>query len=266
MTDYDSSKHDITIVDSSSAKPFLEHLEDLRSTIVLCVLTTVASTFLCFAFSPRLFSILIHPLSRMTVYMDTSMPALRSLQPIGAFMMSMKTAFAGGFIIALPLNLFFIGRFLLPALTKKEKKMMLPIFSAGTLLFVIGVLFCYFMVIPLSLRFLWNFSNWIGVINDWTLEYYIAFVTRFLLVFGCMFEMPLIVVSLVFLNVLSYSFLTSNRRYVIVIIFIFAALITPPDVLSQVLLALPLLGLYEISVWCSFLIEKKRLSSKHLAG
>ncbi|RJP59903.1 MAG: twin-arginine translocase subunit TatC [Candidatus Auribacter fodinae] len=264
MSTYDSSEQDMQIHHNSLTKPFIEHLEDLRSTILLCVMSVVITTLICFAFSPGLFSFLIHPLSLMDT--DTHMPALRSLQPVGAFMMSMKTAFAGGVIASLPLNLFLIGKFILPALTNKEKTMLIPVFSAGAVLFAAGIVFCYFMVIPISLRFLWNFASWIGVVNDWTLEYYIEFVTRFLLVFGCMFELPLVVISLVFLNILSYSFLARNRRYVIVIIFIFAALVTPPDVLSQVLLALPLLGLYEISVWCSLLIEKKRLASKHLAG
>lgn len=254
----------------SDTKPFVEHLDDLRSTIVKVIVTFMIGTIVCFYFAPQLLSVLKYPLFRI-VHDYPNAPALdsmlRSLNPTGAFMMGMKLALICGIIITLPLNLYFIAQFLLPALTKSEKRYLIPVFMTGTFLFLIGLIFCYYAILPFSLKFLWGFARWLKVNADWTLEYYVSFVSQFLLIAGLTFELPIIVLSLVKLNVLSYQFLKTKRRYVIVIIFIVAAVITPqPDAISQLLMAIPLLILYEISVLGAYYIDKKHASSKDLAG
>lgn len=253
--------------DNTDRQPFIAHLEELRITILKCIVAYVIFLIACFVFSPHIFAILQAPLVSIVEYSgEAPGELLRTLNPTGAFSMALKISAACGLICALPFILYFAASFIVPALSSNEKKYLLPVFSLGAVLFLSGVIFCYYCVLPISLKFLWNFAEWFGVKSAWTLEYYITFATRFLLVFGIVFELPLIILTLVKLHILSYMILIVYRKYVIVGVFILAALLTPPDVVSQLLLAVPLWGLYELSVWGAWLIEKKNASSDRLAG
>ncbi len=250
-------------------KPFVDHLDDVRSTFLKIIVCVLCATVICFYFSPLILDILKYPLTK-TVYLFSGSPSpdniLRSLNPSGAFVMAIKMAVSCAIIITLPLTLYFISIFLLPALTEKEKKYLTPVFFTGTALFILGLMFCYSAVLPLSLKFLWGFARWIKVQPDWTLEYYVTFVTRFLFVFGLVFETPVLILGLVKMGLLSYHTLKTKRRVVVVLIFVISATLTPPDVLTQVLMALPLIVLYEISVWGAYYIDRNRIASGKLAG
>lgn len=254
-------------VNNSANKNFIGHLEDLRITILKIAVVILAGTVICFYFTPLILHILKLPLDKIiSVYYPDKVTGelLRSLNPTGSFITATKISFFSGLTVAFPFVFYFIASFLLPALSKHEKKYIMPIFVSATLLFICGLIFCYFIVLPLMLKFLWGFSHWIGIINDWTLEYYVGFVSRTLIMFGLVFETPVFIGGLVLMNILSYNGLKSKRRYAIVIIFIVAALITPPDAVSQLLVAVPLVILYEISIWEAYFIYRKRLGS--LAG
>jgi len=223
-------------------------------------------TAICFYFAPSLLASLKIPLIKILgdLPKDSSPKfILQTLSPTGSFLMAIKISFFCGLLTTLPINLYFVGSFIIPALTKQEKGKIIPAFFIGTILFFLGVLFCYKLVLPISLEFLWNFSDWMEITNNWTIEYYVSFSTRFLLIFGLIFELPIVILTLVKLNILSYRILTQYRRYVVVIVFVAAAMLTPPDIFTQLLMALPLIILYEISVLGAFFIDKKK---NRLAG
>ncbi len=247
-------------------KSFIDHLSDFRLTIIKIILSLIIGTGVCFYFAPSLLTSLKAPLMKILANLpNDSTPKfiLQTLNPTGSFLMAIKISFFCGLLTTLPINLYFLGAFIIPALTKQEKGKIIPAFFIGTILFFLGVLFCYKLVLPISLEFLWNFSDWMEITNNWTIEYYVSFATQFLLIFGFIFELPIVILTLVKLNILSYRILTQYRRYVIVIVFVTAALLTPPDIFTQLLMALPLIVLYEISVLGAFFIDKKK---NRLAG
>lgn len=237
-----------------SRKPFLEHLEDLRATFIRIIIAIALASLISFFFASQLLSILKHPLVVMLHAVGSShleKEILRSLNPAGAVMLSLKISLFAGIMVALPFLLYFLAQFILPGLTGKEKKYLLPIFLWGSILFAAGALFCYGVALPQTLRFLWSYNESMGITPFWTIENYIPFALFLIIAFGLAFETPLLILTLVKLDILSPEQLRTKRRYAIVAIFIVAAVLTPPDVFSQVILAVPMLLLYEVCVWIS---------------
>lgn len=183
---------------------------------------------------------------------------LLNLNPAGGFVVAFQVAIYGGLLLAAPFVLFYIGSFILPALRRDERRYLLPGFAIGTFLFISGVLFCYFVMLPLALRASVKYSEWLGFsANQWRAEEYISFVCKFLLGMGLGFELPVIILSLVKLGILSYQQLAGFRRYMLCINLILGAVLTTPEVLTQVMMALPLQVLYEISVWIAWYWERR---------
>jgi sec-independent protein translocase protein TatC len=184
---------------------------------------------------------------------------MSALRPPEMFMLTIKLALMAGFIISFPLLLFFLAQFIFPGLTKKEKRAILPAIGIGFGLFLVGVVFAYTMVTPRVLDFFHGYSDDLGVASDWRIGYYITFVSQLILVFGLSFELPVIVMTLVKLDLLGYEFMSKNRSYAIVIIFTIAAIITPtPDAGTLCLLAGPMVFLYEMCIWMSWFVDRKR--------
>lgn len=183
---------------------------------------------------------------------------MSALKPTETFMLSMKLAFFAGIVLAFPLLLMFVLQFVLPGLHAKEKRMMWPAMVIGFGLFVGGVCFAYFLVLPKALLFFYEWSAELGVSNDWRIGEYITFATRFTLLFGLSFELPVVVMVLVKLGMLTYDSMTRTRTYAIVAIYVTAAVITPtPDIMTLNLMALPMLILYEICIWLAWFDRKK---------
>ncbi|MES2982106.1 MAG: twin-arginine translocase subunit TatC [Verrucomicrobiota bacterium] len=183
---------------------------------------------------------------------------MSALKPTETFMLSMKLAFFAGIVLAFPLLLMFVLQFVLPGLHSNEKRMMWPAMVIGFGLFVGGVCFAYFLVLPKALLFFYEWSAELGVSNDWRIGEYITFATRFTLLFGLSFELPVVVMVLVKLGMLTYDSMTRTRTYAIVAIYVAAAVITPtPDVMTLNLMALPMLILYEICIWLAWFDRKK---------
>ncbi len=175
---------------------------------------------------------------------------LRNLSPVGGFWVAFQVALYGGIVLAAPYLIFVIGQFVLPALKYKEKKYMLRGFAIGTSLFMSGVCFCYFFLLPMALRASFQYSEWLGFSADeWRAEDYISFVCKFLLGMGLGFELPVVILTLVKIGVLDYDKLRGMRRYMIVVNLFLGAILTTPEVITQVLMFVPLQGLYELSVW-----------------
>jgi sec-independent protein translocase protein TatC len=175
---------------------------------------------------------------------------LRTLSPVGGFWVAFQIALYGGIVIAAPYLIYVIGGFILPALKFKERKYLLRGFAIGSFLFGMGVFFCYFLLLPLALRASFQYSEWLGFAADeWRAEDYISFVCKFLLGMGLGFELPVVVLTLVKIGVVDFAKLKALRRYMIVVNLFLGAILTTPEVITQVLMFIPLQGLYELSVW-----------------
>ena len=183
---------------------------------------------------------------------------MSSLKPTETFMLTMKLAFFAGLIVGFPFILYFLLQFILPGLKQNEKKALWPALTIGFGLFLCGVLFAYFYVLPNVLTFFYEWGKNLGISNDWRIGYYISFATTFVLIFGLAFELPVVVMTFVKLGLLSHSVMQETRAYAILAIFVIAALITPtPDALTLCLLAVPMVLLYEICIWLAYFHEKK---------
>lgn len=183
---------------------------------------------------------------------------MQALNPTEGFMLSIKLSLFAGIVVSFPLLLFFILQFILPGLKKNEKKALWPALAIGFGLFLAGVLFSYFFVLPKVLDFFYTYSQDMGVTNEWRIGYYISFATQFTLIFGLAFELPVVVMTMVRLGILNYEIMRNTRSYAILAIVVIAAVITPtPDVATLAFLAVPMIILYEICIWLAFFHKRK---------
>ena len=183
---------------------------------------------------------------------------LINLGPGGVFMLQFKVSIYAGIFLAAPFWIYFIGQFLLPALKIKEKKYLLQGFVAGLILFMAGVSFCYFALMPVALKAAVQLSGWLGFSADqWRAEEYISFVCMFMLGMGVGFQLPIVILILHRLGIVTYKFLAGFRRYMIVINLILGAVLTTPEVVTQVLMFIPLQLLYEATIWVAWYWERK---------
>ncbi len=186
------------------------------------------------------------------------MVLMQSLNPTEGFMLSVKLAFFAALVLSFPLLLYFLLQFILPGLHAKEQKALFPALGIGFFLFLTGVFFAYFIILPNVLDFFYNYSLDMGIQNDWRIGYYISFATQFVLIFGLAFELPVVVMTLVKLGILSYEMMRNTRSYAVLAIVVIAAIITPtPDALTLGLLAGPMYLLYEICIWLAYLLGKR---------
>jgi sec-independent protein translocase protein TatC len=183
---------------------------------------------------------------------------IRNYSPAGAFIVATKVAFYGGLVLASPFIFYFVSHFVFPALKMREKKYIYRGLFFGGGLFATGVCFCYFILMPVALAASVQYAEWLGFKADqWRAEDYVAFVCKFMLGMGVGFELPVVVLTLVKIGVLNYKLLAAGRRYVIVISAVLGAVLTTPEVITQILMALPLYMLYEICVWITWYWERQ---------
>ena len=181
---------------------------------------------------------------------------LVNLTPAGGFFVAFQVAFYGGMVLASPFILYFIATFVFPALRLRERKYIYRALFIGGGLFLIGVAFCYFVLMPVALAASQMYSQWLGLgATQWRAEEYISFVCKFMLGMGLGFELPVVILTLVKIGVLNYRMLRSMWRYMIVINLVLGAVLTTPEVVTQVLMAVPLYMLYEITVWIAWYWE-----------
>ncbi len=192
-------------------------------------------------------------------------PKLVFMDPSGPFLSSLHIAFFGGLILASPFVLYFIGEFVMPALKIVEKKYFLRAFWFGTVLFLSGLSFAYFVVMPAALKFAELYANWMGLeVPYWQAEQYWSFELKFMFGMGAGFELPVVLLALVKIGLLDYAKLKGIRRYMIVINLILGALLTTPEVFTQVCMAIALQVLFEVAVWIAWYWEYKE--KKRAAG
>src|ERR1700745_1503008 len=241
--------------ESETSKPFLEHLEDLRWTIVKIAITLGVAMIICFAFRAALVRILQAPLRDVGSQIGT----LKALGITDSIVISFHLAFYAGIVISFPILLYFLAEFVLPALTAVEKRFLLPAIFASFALFLLGVVVCYFWLLPKTILFFFHDTQSLGWAPNWTVQQYYSFVTRFTLGFGLAFELPVVVLVLVRFGLITYEFMARTRPYAIVLIFILATIITPtPDVLTLIAMSLPMVILYESCIWIAWFMKRRQ--------
>ena len=244
--------------ESETSKPFLEHLEDLRWTIVKMAITLVVAMVICLAFRSTLVHVMQVPLHDV----DPSVGALRAMGVTDSIVISFHLAFYAGIVLSFPLLLFFIAEFVLPALTALEKRFLLPAIFASFGLFLLGVAVCYFWLLPKTILFFFRDTQSLGWAPTWTVQQYYSFATRFTIGFGLAFELPVVVLALVRFGLITYRFMARTRPYAFVLIFILATIITPtPDILTLIAMGLPMCLLYESCIWIAWAMERRRSTS-----
>jgi sec-independent protein translocase protein TatC len=229
---------------------FIEHLEDLRKRLIRALLFLCAGTALCLIFSQRLVDFLTRPFGA-----DPKMH-LALLQPIEGFMVHLKVSLVAGIFLTSPLWLGQLWGFISPGLYSREKRVIIPVLVASVGAFIIGAAFGYW-ILPYAVGYFQSFST-SDIAVTWSLGRYIDFVLQLLLAFGLTFELPLIIYAAAMLGIVTPKTLRQYRRHAIIGILIVGGIITPPDVFSQIVVSVPLIVLYEISIIMSAIALKRR--------
>jgi sec-independent protein translocase protein TatC len=232
---------------------FLSHLIELRDRLIRCLLVVGVAFIPAFVYSAELYDFLARPVIA-SLPTGSKMIATGVITP---FLIPMKIALLAAFLSVLPFVLYQAWAFVAPGLYAHEKKLVLPLIVSSTVLFFVGMTFCYYFVFGAVFEFINKFApKSISVAPD--IEAYFNFVIGMFLAFGIAFEMPVVVVVLVITGIVNTTQLAEWRGYVIVGIFVVAAVVTPPDVVSQLSLAIPMCILYEIGIIFARLVEKRR--------
>jgi sec-independent protein translocase protein TatC len=238
--------------------PFTTHLEELRKRLIICFIAVGVGFVASYFFSKQLFTLLMRPLLvAMPEDANLIFSGLVYTGPTEAFFTYLKVAFLVGLLLAVPVIMYQLWMFIAPGLYHKEKRLLLPIVFLSSFFFLGGALFGYFVVFPFGFKFFMGFaSDFIKPLPS--MKEYLSFSTKLLIAFGLVFELPLFVTFLAKLGLVDVQFLKTKRKYAILLFFVFAAILTPPDVVTQVMMALPLMLLYEISIIGAKLFGKKR--------
>ena len=232
--------------------PFTAHLEELRKRLITSFAAVGIGFLISYGFKEKLFYILARPLISVMQPGDklvfTGLPE--------AFFTYLKVSFLFGLLLAAPVILYQFWMFVAPGLYKNERHLLLPIVFLSSFFFVGGALFGYFIVFPLGFKFFLGFAT--ETIKPLpAMREYLGFSSKLLLAFGLVFELPLVITFLSRMGLVTVDFLKKNRKYAILLFFVAAAILTPPDVVTQVMMALPLMLLYEISIIGAKIFRRK---------
>ena len=232
--------------------PFTAHLEELRNRLIVCFVAIGIGFSISYFFKEKIFEILMRPL---TAVMKTGDKVIFTGLP-EAFFTYLKVSLLSGLMLSVPIILYEFWMFVAPGLYAKEKRLMTPIVLLSSFFFMGGALFGYFVVFPYGFKFFLSFSN--DTIQALpSMREYLSFSAKLLIAFGLAFELPLVLTFMARLGLVSVKFLTKNRKYAILIFFAGAAMLTPPDVVTQIMMGVPLMGLYELSILGARIFGKK---------
>lgn len=251
--------------------PLTEHLGELRKRILISLVSLLVTFVASFNYSEKIFKLIMFPLR---YNLDFSVKnahihfvpvdklqntKLVFLAPAEAFWMNIKISLVAGLVLSLPMIFYQLWKFISPGLLEREKKYILPFIFSATGLFLFGAAFCFFIVLPFAMQFLLNYKVGDFLMPMLSVGQYVDFCLKFILAFGAIFELPILIVFLVKLGVVTPKTLSKNRKFAILIAFVIAALLTPtPDAFNQILMAVPMILLYEVGIWVSLLFERKK--------
>ena len=228
-------------------RPFFEHIVALRACLINAVLAWATCCIVVGVFSPTVLKWLKSPAEAL---MKAGKIEIVSLNITGGFAQIMSIAMWGGTALSFPFVMYFVLRFVFPALTKREKAAILFFLLAGAGLFGIGVVFAYGQLAPNVVRFFDIVNHWLGLsVTQVQIENYVPLILKLVLAFGLVFQVPLLLFVLGWLGIITSESLRAWRRFAIVVAFFLGMVLTPPDPMSQLLMALPLCLLYELSIW-----------------
>jgi len=236
--------------------PFTSHLEELRRRLIIAFVAVAIGFAASYGFKEQLFEILVRPLKMVMAEGDT----LIFTNLPEAFFTYLKVSFLTGIGLASPVLIYQFWIFVAPGLYDKEKRLLLPIIFLSTLFFLGGALFGYFIVFPYGFDFFLGFAT--ETIRPMpSMKEYLSFAAKLLLAFGIVFELPLAITFLAKLGLVTVPFLKKNRKYAILLFFAGSAILTPPDVVTQVMMAFPLMLLYEISILGARIFGRRPLNA-----
>lgn len=234
---------------SEKEMPFLDHLEELRWRLIKSVASIIGFMVIAFFFSDYLLDFLLYPGQQIDPPIK-----IQALKVQTVFVTKLEISFVTGLIFSLPVIIFQIWQFVAPGLFEKEKKFIPFIILITVGCFLIGAVFAYTIIIPYALQFLLSLAP-DSIVNNIALDFYIGFLLRLIMVFGIVFEMPVLTMLLAKIRIINAPFMRKYRKYGIVGAFILGAILTPPDPSTQILLAIPLILLYEISIYIAHLVN-----------
>lgn len=243
----------MTQTDDETKQPLTDHLEELRTRFIRILIALGVGFVICFLFKERIFGLIAYPLKGImpegSSMIFTSLPE--------AFFTYLKVSLVAAIFLTSPYILYQIWKFIAPGLYSSEKRYMIPFVILSTFFFVGGSMFAYFLVFPLGFAFFLAFATDF-ITPMLTMREYLGFSLKLLLAFGVMFELPIFMFFSAKIGLVNYDVLRQKRKYAILLIFVIAATLTPPDVVTQTMMAVPLVLLYELSLWVVKIAEGKK--------
>jgi sec-independent protein translocase protein TatC len=234
-------------------KPFLDHVEDLRKMVVRMAIALGVCMAAAFLFRADIAAFVQGPLLAVD---PSRADNLQSLGVADSMTISLKLAFYAGLVVSFPILLYFLAEFVLPALTSRERRVVMVAAVIGFGLFLGGAAFAFYAVLPATLEFFFRDAQMMQWRPTWTVGEYYSFTTQFVLAFGLAFELPVVVLALVKVGLLDHAQMKATRPYAIVVVFVLAAVITPtPDIFTLLLMGAPMVLLYEACIWIARWME-----------
>jgi len=246
-----------------SRAPLLDHLKELRSRLIRAMLALAAATLICYFFAQPLYNLLLRPLlEEAQIGREMTDFELIYTAPLEVFFVQLKLAMFAGVFVSFPIVAAQLYAFIAPGLYKNEKHAFLPFLIAAPVLFVIGAAFVYFAMLPLISRFALGFEQLGGtgvaaIVPQIKVSEYLSLVMALMIAFGLSFQLPVVLGLLGKAGLVGADTLRKGRKYALVGILAASAVFTPPDIISQIMLTVPVYGLYEVSIWIVMLMEKK---------
>lgn len=237
------------ITEDTKKQTLIQHLDELRKRLIYSVIVLAGFALVTYNFSELIVKDMVNKAPDMTFVF---------IAPAELFMVYIKIALIGAIVLSLPFILYNVWMFLSPGLEKNEKKIILLSLLSGGLLFVLGAIFGYMVTLPITIKFFGDFSL-DEVQSMISFSNYLSFAITMVFSFGLIFELPILMVLLVQFGIVKTSFLKTNRKMMVLVIFVVAAVLTPPDIISQTLLALPMLLLFEVGIFFANITEKRKL-------
>lgn len=251
-------KPDDELIDGGKVMSIFDHLGELRSRITRSLVAVLLFFFVFLAFAEKIMQFFKEPL---VAALPPNMNALHFTGPMDVFIVDIKVSMLVAILAACPVWLYQFWKFFEPALYPKERRYILPFIVASIALFVSGISFCYLVILPMTLKFLIQMGLQVGT-PIITVTDYISMLMLLLFGFGAVFETPLIIVLLAMLDIIDVETLKSNRKFVLIIILIISAIMTPPDPISQVALAVPVYAMYEAAILVVRFMKRKSANAK----
>ena len=242
-------------MENNEKQPFLIHLEELRKRLIACAIAVGFGFVIAYTFSERLFQVLILPLKAVLPEGDrlifTNLPEM--------FFIYLKTGFIAGILLVSPFIFYQLWLFIAPGLYQQEKKYLVPFVIFSTILFLGGAFFGYFIVFPFGFKFFIGFANE-NIQALPSVKQYFSFSTKLLFAFGIVFELPVVIFFLAKMGLVTPDFLRQKRKYAILLAFVVGAILTPPDIITQLMMAGPLIILFEIGIIIAGIATKKKVA------